>query len=416
MVSNSLKKVSAVRFFILFITISVASNFIHPVTPTLFTQLDLPKHMFGTAFAMMATATFLFAPMWGKISDKFGKIPTLCVAICGYAVGQIIFGISTNSAGILLGRFVGGAFMGGFTVTSMAYIVDMTVPKNRAKYLTYLAVSQTMSAAIGYLIGGLIGDYSIPAAFVAQVLTIFICSAVMFFVLAEPERAKVQPGAELARKTSINPFKALLDARKVITIPMLVFLISVFVTSFASMAHDNAFNYYMKDVLEFQPSYNGMVKAVIGIVGLVANFTVNMWLSAHTNLRKSIIGVLSVCAAVPFVCVLISGGAVPFIIANIVFYAFNAMWLPMQQTLAAQDPGAQSSGTVAGLYTSAKSLGMIFGPLFVGFIYNVNPKAPFVTSGIAFAIAAIICTVNFCQFRKIESKPQQESKLEVSVH
>lgn len=402
--ARSIKKLSIPLFLTLFLTVSIATNFVHPITPTLFTQLNLPKHMFGTAFAMMATATFLFAPMWGKISDKFGKIPTMSVAILGYTLGQVIFGISGTSAGILLGRFVGGAFMGGFTVTSMAYIVDMTVPKNRAKYLTYLAVTQTMSGAMGYLIGGLIGNNSLVIPFIAQVIILVLGSAMMYILLAEPVRQIDTSAAIPKEATSINPFKALMDAGKVITIPMLVFLISVFVTSFASMAHDNAFNYYMKDALQFPPAYNGIVKAIIGVVGLTANFTINMWLSAHTNLRKSIIGVLSICAAVPFVCVFISGGKIPFIIANIVFYAFNAMWLPMQQTLAAQDSGAQSSGTVAGLYTSAKSIGMIFGPLFAGFIYNVNPKAPFVTSGVAFAIAAVVCAVNYKQFKKMGAK------------
>lgn len=396
MAHHSLKKSSLPRFFILYLLISISSNFVHPITPTLFTYLELPKHMFGTAFAMMATATFLFAPMWGKISDKFGKIPTMGITVSGYAVGQIIFGISGTSLGILVGRFVGGAFMGGFTVTAMAYIVDMTTPKNRAKFLTYLAVSQTMSSAMGYLIGGLIGNSSLVIPFVAQVSMLLLGAGMLQVVMSEPPKQAI---VDLA-KTSINPFKALMDAGKVITLPMLVFLISVFATSFASMAHDNAFNYYMKDALQFPPAYNGLVKAVIGIVGLTANFTINMWLSAHTNLRKSIIGVLTVCSAVPFVCVMIDGD-VAFIIANIVFYAFNAMWLPMQQTLAAQDSGSQSSGTISGLYTSAKSLGMIFGPLFAGFVYIINPKAPFVTSGVAFGIAAIICALNAKQFKRI---------------
>ncbi len=393
--ATSLKKISAPRFFTLIVLISLASNFVHPVTPTLFQNLGLPDHMFGTAFATMATATFLFSPMWGRISDKYGKIPTMGITATGYALGQVIFGISSTWVGILIGRFVAGGFMGGFTVTSMAYVVDFTTEKNRSRYLAYLAAGQTLSGSFGYLVGGLIGDHSISACFVAQVAVIVTCCAVMQFILAEPQTER-HPSLE---KASINPFKALMDARKVLTAPMLVFLVSVFFTSFASMAHDNAFNYFMKAELNFPPSYNGLVKAVIGLIALTANFTVNMWLAAHTNLRKSIIAVLSICAAMPFVCVMMNS-AFSIVVANIIFFAFNAVWLPMQQTLAAQNASAQSSGSIAGLYTAAKSLGMIGGPLFAGFVYAYNSKLPFVASGTAFAIAAVICVVNYRQFQK----------------
>ena len=54
---------------------------------------------------------------------------------------------------------------------------------------------------------------------------------------------------------------------------MILFLTVVFLTGFASNCHENAFNYFLKAELDFKPVYNGLIKAVIGLIGLIANFS-----------------------------------------------------------------------------------------------------------------------------------------------
>ncbi len=89
-----------------------SSNFIHPVTPTLFLQLQFPEYLFGVAAAVLSIANFLFSPLWGVLCDRIGCIRVLAIGILGYGAGQAVFSVSTSVALTIAARFFTGAFAG----------------------------------------------------------------------------------------------------------------------------------------------------------------------------------------------------------------------------------------------------------------------------------------------------------------
>ena len=70
---------------------SVAANVVHPVEPAFYIALALPDWIFGAAFAAMAFGLFLWAPFWGVVSDRIGRVPTLAVTMFCYGVSQLAF-------------------------------------------------------------------------------------------------------------------------------------------------------------------------------------------------------------------------------------------------------------------------------------------------------------------------------------
>ena len=87
--SKSLKTVT-----VLTVLTYIVLNMAHPVTPMFITQNKLPSYLFGVFFAAMSIGNFIFSPIWGKLSDKGGRIKFMILGILGYGISQVGFGSS----------------------------------------------------------------------------------------------------------------------------------------------------------------------------------------------------------------------------------------------------------------------------------------------------------------------------------
>lgn len=105
---HQLRKATPARLFFVYTVICTASNFVHPVTPTLFQMLDFPSYMFGAAFSAMSLANFLFSPYWGYLSDRHGRRLTMILGMAIYTAGQLAFAMATTVTGVLLARVLAG--------------------------------------------------------------------------------------------------------------------------------------------------------------------------------------------------------------------------------------------------------------------------------------------------------------------
>jgi len=382
--------------FLLIGMYGIFANFAHPITPTFIQDLGLHDYMFGVAFASMAITNFMFSPFWGKLSKSIGSVKITGLCFIGYGVGQAMFGLSTTELGIVFARLFAGFFIGGLMVNQMIYIMDNSPLEKRGKNL---AISATISAVIspfGFMIGGFLGDYSIPLTFTLQTIGLSFTGILYWLLLADQPIEKRLDIKETLKES--NPFKIIVDARGIITAVLVSFFIMAIATSFASTCYEQCFNYFIKDQYGFPPSYNGLLKALVGFVTLIANSTICMWLLKKTNINKSIIYVLMICLSMMISIILIND-IVPFIIINVIFFGFNAVYLPLMQAILAKF-AKHDDGVLIGLFNSMRSLGMVGGSLFAGFIYEVGPKLSFVSSGVAFAISVIFAIICYLQLKR----------------
>lgn len=380
----------------------IVANFAHPITPTFIQNLGLNDYMFGVAFAAMALTNFLFSPFWGKLASNVGSTRIISFGFIGYAIAQGIFGLATTEAGIVVGRLLAGLFNGAIIVNQMIYIMDNSTLENRGRNLAISATITSVVSPFGYLIGGVLGDYSIPLTFTIQVIGLLIVGIINWFVLDDKPIKDKQPLKELVKDS--NPVRIVIDAKSLLTPVLISFFVVAIATSFASISYDQSFNYFIKDQYGFPPSYNGFLKAIVGFITLIANSTICMWLLRKTDINKSIIYVLSICLAMMISIVMIND-IVPFIIINVIFFGFNAVYLPLMQSILAKFNRSEGSGGVlVGMFNSMRSFGMVGGSLFAGFIYTVGPKLAFVFSGVAFFVSVVfayICYVQISKERKL---------------
>lgn len=388
---QSLKENRMGIFFLIVILESLASNFAHPVTPTLIQNLGLHDYMFGVAFAAMSFTNFLFSPFWGKISRMYSSRLVLCVGCVGYAAGQIFFSRATSELGIFLARCLSGAFVGGVMVCFLTYVINMSDGKYQGRNLAINSTLVTVGSAFGYLIGGLLGEISIATAFNVQVFTLAL-SGILFLLCLKDDSAHKKEANTMSASAFLkeaNPFAAFLDARQFMTKTILLLFVVVFLANCGTYAYDQCFNYYIKDQFGFTSAYNGVIKAVVGFMALISNLTICMWLLKKTNVPRSLSVILALCGASMLGVVLIPW-MIPFIIVVLVFYGVNAIYIPLLQDCAAKCGNRENSNSVMAFFNAVRSLGMIFGALAAGFIYNFQPKAPFAMSFLAFVLAATV--------------------------
>lgn len=376
-----LRRVSFPILCVLFGLESVAANVVHPVEPAFYIALGLPDWIFVAAYAAMAFGLFSFAPFWGLVSDRIGRVPTLAITLLTYGLSQLAFLVSTTVTTILLARFAAGAFCAGVGVAAMAYVADVSDAGTCGRRMTVFAAVQNVATAFGYLVGGVVGEGDPGRSFVLQFFILAAVSLGAFVLLREgPQFARSEKRLTL---TSANPLAAFAGTRVIMSPWMVAFLVSTVCACLASSAFDNSFNYYLRDQFGFPTTYNGVIYAVVGALGLAANLLIGLRLQRSRDVERSV-GVVLLCAAAVLAATLLATTMPVYLGLNIVFYIFNSMYLPLMQALAIEgDPTGH--GMVSGLFQSFKSLGAMVGALVAGFIYEASPLAPFVMAAVAFA-------------------------------
>lgn len=367
----------------------LAANFAHPITPTLIVNLNLREYMFGAAFAAMAFTNFLFSPFWGKMRDFFPARKLLGIGCVGYAFGQYLFSIMKTEATILFARCFSGIFVGAISVSALVYIIDMSQKNRTGENLTKFAIVQSVGAAFGYLIGGVIGVYSIKLTFILQSLSLASCGLLFVLLLKDNAVAEYQPLQTKVFIKEINPLKAFLDCRTFMNKNMALLFIAVVLANIGTNAFDQCFNYYLKDQFHFTSVYNGAMKAVTGTITLIVNGTICIWIIRHTRVKRATGLVLAGCAA-SIGMMLAVNHIIMFFVICVIFYAFNASYIPLLQDCAARCVAGNNGNAIMGFYNATKSLGMICGALIAGFIYNYGSDYPFLLAGVCFAAAAVI--------------------------
>ncbi len=359
---------------------SVAANLVHPVTPTLIDRLQFPSYMFGVLFAGMAFTNFLFSPFWGSTGMKVGSRNVLGLCCAGYALGQGLFGIIRDQTLIVAARMLSGAFVSGISVCTLTYLIAFSPEEEQGKNLTVCATVVTVGGALGYLAGGVIGDHSIPLTFAVQVILLLLCGVLFRFCLHPDQQG---PGEK--RNPAARPGFGR-GAGELLAVSAVLVLAVVFITSFASTAYEQCLNYYMKDQLNFKPSYNGLMKALVGGVSLVTNLTICVWMIRSKRANQYLAATLGAGACF-LILMTFCKTIVGFVLVNMVFFACNAIYIPLVQDACAQLGGREKRGVLMGAYNSLKSFGMIAGALFAGFLYDYGPTLPFFFSSLLFITA-----------------------------
>ena len=389
------KKGSMGYFFAVMFVFNMAANFVHPVTPTIIQNLHLSDYMFGLALSAMMVCNFLFSPFWGKIAGYISSKKAMLICGLGYALGQVFFGLARTELQFLLARMFAGIFCGGSYVVFLTYTVNCSNDENRARNVAVNATVTAVSASFGYFVGGMIGELDVYYSVWLQVVTLAVTSLLHFIGCQDDTQSDIRSlsGGQLVREC--NPFAAIVQCRRFMTRMLLFMFLSYGLANLGYIAFEQCFNYYLRDQFGLSSGYNGVIKAALGIISLVANSTICMWIMKQPGYSRYMTGVMGICAAA-MVGVIAFGSLAPFVVVNVLFFAFYFISLPLVQNRVAELGKGRDSNLIVGSLNAVKAFGSIFGSALAGFLYEVNVKLPFVFGFGAFLIATVMMLL-FCR-------------------
>ena len=384
-------------FFAAMILFNLAANFAHPVTPTIIQDLSLPDYMFGLMLAAMQFSNFLFSPFWGKLNGAIYSRQTLMICCVGYGVAQLGFACATTQGMILLVRVLAGVFVGGIFVSFLTYVVGTAKPEDQAKYLTYSATIQAVCGAFGYLVGGVLGEFSIRGTFFLQAICLGL-AGLMFRLVCLPDGRQEQVSMKQIAGEA-NPLRAFIDGKYFLNMAFVMLFAVNILMNFANTGFDQVFNYYLKDQLGLTSAYNGIIKAAVGLISFLFNMTVCLWIIRKTDTRKSMILLMALCTLAAAGALLVPQISL-FILLSVFVYAGYSVSLPVLQNMVAVQADPARKNLVMGFYNATKSLGSIIGSLMAGFLYAVHIKLPFAVVAVAYGISVLAATRYLLQCRK----------------
>ena len=375
----------------------LAANFAHPVTPTIIKDLALPDYMFGLMLAAMQLSNFLFSPFWGKMNVSISSRQTLLICCMGYGIAQLGFACATTQTMILLVRVLAGVFVGGIFVSFLTYVINTARPEDQAKYLTYSATIQAVCGAFGYLVGGLLGEFSIRGTFFLQAFCL-AAAGVLFRLVCLPDGQQKQIDLKQTLKQT-NPLQAFLDGKYFMNMAFVMLFAVNILMNFANTGFDQVFNYYLKDQLGLTSSYNGIIKAAVGLISFAFNMTLCLWIIRRTDTKLSITVLMGLCTLAA-VGTVVTPQIGLFIALSVFVYAGYSVSLPVLQHMVAVQADPAQKNLVMGFYNATKSLGSIIGSLMAGFLYAVHTKLPFGVVAVAYGLSLLAAAGYLLRSRK----------------
>ncbi len=349
-----------------------------PLLPFFATDLGATGFQVGILMTAYSGMQFLFAPLWGRLSDRVGRRPVLLVSIAGNVVAMLLFSASTNLVIFFLARAFAGMANANIG-TAQAYMADILPPEERTKGMGLIGAAFGLGFVLGPAVGGLLATISLAAPALAAAALSALNLVLAWFNLPESLPPEAREKARLRRGSRLEAFKGSLSH------PVLPFLFLLFfLTTVAFAQLETTFALFTHSRFGYDAKENGYLFAFIGIVlALVQGGVVHplrKWVSEAAIL---LIGTVVLTAGLLFLTAV--QGKMGLLVACSVLAVGHGMGSPALTALVSRQAPAHAQGQILGVNQSMGSLARVLGPLIGGFAFQYGSDvAPF------FSAAAIL--------------------------
>jgi DHA1 family tetracycline resistance protein-like MFS transporter len=397
-------KNKALFFIFLTLLIDVTGlGIIIPVMPDLIISIihcDVPQAAVVSGWMMLAYSgmQFLFSPVLGGLSDRFGRRPILLCSLLAFGIDYFILGFANSIVFLFVGRFIAGVTGASFT-TATAYIADISTPETRAKNFGMVGAAFGLGFIIGPAIGGALGSFGLRVPFFAAAGLSLLNVLYGYFVV--PESLKPENRRKFEWKRA-NPLGSLLHLRRY---PMLIGLATAFLLiNLAGQSLPTTWAFFGKYQLKWDEGMIGVSLAVVGVGIAAVQGGLNRILVPKLGEKRSIyLGFLFYAIGMA-VCASATSSWMIFV--GVIPLALGGLAGPSTQSLMSSQVPANEQGELQGTLTSLMSVTAIIGPLLFPFLFNyfTSEKAPAHVPGAALYCSALLtlCALMVCitVFRK----------------
>jgi DHA1 family multidrug resistance protein-like MFS transporter len=392
------------------IVVMLGYGLVIPLMPFYIDKLGASGKQLGLLTATYSVMQFLFAPFWGAVSDRIGRKPVLMLGILGNGLFLLLFGLASELWMLFLARALAGILASATSPATMAYISDSTSRQDRSGAMGKLGAAMGLGVILGPGLGGWLAGVSLATPFyVAAGLSLL---SLLLIAVLLPESHPAEPRSQKGLK--LAAFRTA-DLRSALLSPIGVLLFLAFLLSFGMTSFEGIFGLYALNKFDYGPQEVGTIMVVIGLVSaavqaLLTGPLTKRWGEAVV-IRASLLGVsvgfLVMLLARTFPTVLLTTGLFVFAVA-LLRPAVTAL-------ISKQTTGGQ--GAAMGLANSFSSLGRMAGPVWAGFLFDLNYNLPFV-SGAVILLAGFLVSLRWVKQEPSVPAPAQppERWAKVSSH
>ena len=369
------------------VVVMLGFGLVIPIFPFFVENLGAGGRELGLLVATSALLEFVFAPVWGGISDRVGRKPVLMIGVLGYGLSSLLFGLSTQLWMLFASRALSGILSSATLVTSLAYVGDTTAEEDRGKGMGYLGAAMALGVILGPGLGGwLAGDSLSRPFFIAAALSMV---ALLLIFLLLPESLPLENRRPGGAKIGTVNFRELWQA---LSSPIGVLLLMVALFSFALTNFEAVFGLYALQKFNYGPEQVGTILMVIAVVSTVGKAV----LTGPTTKRwgePAVIKASLLAGSAGFCALLLADTYATILLATAFFILSKTLLRPAALALISKR-ATVGQGTAMGLSNSFISLGRIAGPIWAGFAFDANANYPYLSGSgfmfIGFLLALIL--------------------------
>ncbi|MCP4198874.1 MAG: MFS transporter [Proteobacteria bacterium] len=313
---------------------------------------------------------FLFAPIWGVLSERYGRKPILIIGIVGNGLGHLLFAVSSELWMLFTARALAGILSSATLPTAMAYIGDATSDKERGGGMGMLAAAMSLGMIIGPGLGGWMADISLSAPFflAAGLSAVALIPIILFLPESLPLASRKQGKVGNIKQQFRNMGQALLG-------PLAFSLSLAFLLDLGLMIFEGVFALLALERYGYGPSQVGSVLVMAGVIGVVMQGALSGPLLRKFG-EAAIVKLSLLLSAVAFVLMLWPTNYLGVMLSVGFYVVSNSLLRPaLSAYISKRAPGGQ--GEAMGLNNSFMGLGRIVGPMLGGFLYDIEWSQPY---------------------------------------
>lgn len=344
---------------------AVGIGLIFPILPRLLEDITHAGNVafyIGILTALYAFMQFIFAPVLGVLSDRFGRRPVLLISLAGAMVNYVAMAFSSHLWLLLIGRAIAGLTSANISV-AMAYITDISTEDQRARRFGLFNAMFGIGFIIGPVIGGILGDYWVRLPFMAAAILVAANFLMALLILPEsriPQKVKMT----VAVLNPLQPLRWLFSKKNLIPVAVIFFILNV-----TGEVYVTCWALWSQDVFQWNGLWIGLSLSVFGICQALAQAFLPGPIVNLLGEKKAILAGIAAESLALLVMVFTEQSWIVF--AMMPIFALGGIGIPALQSMATRQVDDDKQGQFQGVLASVVSLASIVGPLVFSTFYSV---------------------------------------------
>jgi MFS transporter, DHA1 family, multidrug resistance protein len=371
------KRALPILFLVMFL-VMIGFGIIIPVLPFYAEEMGASPTQLGLLMAVYSLMQLIFAPFWGKLSDRIGRKPIMMIGIAGLSLSFFMQAMATELWMLFAARIIGGLLSSANMPTAMAYVADITTPENRGKGMGIIGAAVGLGFVFGPAIGGIFSKSSMSMPFYLAGTSSLITLVIIFFLLKESLQKNHADGNQSNKQSRWKAFSG----------PASVLFLLQLLISLSLSGLEATFAYFAAKRAGLGAIQLGYIFMIMGFAGAMVQGGMVGRLTKKYGEGKVIQGGIIV-SAIGFALILLVDSFTTAAIFLSIFGIGNGVIRPSVSSLLTKTTDV-GHGSATGLLSSFDSLGRIVGPPLGGWLFSLSIGLPYISGAVISVIAFVL--------------------------